>query len=86
MHFYIEHNFGHHLNVGTPKDGATARFNQNLYSFWFTSVTRQYLSAWKIQIEILNRQGLSFFHKKRYAMVSSNSANIFNFNLCFLFI
>ena len=64
MHFYIEHNFGHHLNVGTPKDGATARFNQNLYSFWFTSVTRQYLSAWKIQIEILNRQGLSFFSVK----------------------
>ena len=64
MHFYIEHNFGHHLNVGTPKDGATARFNQNLYSFWFTSVTRQYSSAWKIQIEILNRQGLSFFSIK----------------------
>jgi alkane 1-monooxygenase len=64
MHFYIEHNFGHHLNVATPKDGASARYNQTLYSFWFSSVTRQYKSAWKIQIEILNRKGLSFFSIK----------------------
>ena len=64
MHFYIEHNFGHHLNVATPEDGASARYNQTLYSFWFSSVTRQYKSAWKIQIEILNRKGLSFFSIK----------------------
>ena len=66
MHFYIEHNFGHHLNVATPQDGASARFNQTLYSFWFTSVTRQYKSAWKIQIEMLNRQGLSFLSIKSF--------------------
>ena len=64
MHFYIEHNFGHHLNVATPEDGASARYNQTLYSFWFSSVTRQYKSAWKIQIEILNRKGLPFFSIK----------------------
>ena len=64
MHFYIEHNFGHHLNVATPEDGASARFNQTLYSFWFSSVTRQYKSAWKIQIEMLNRKKLSFFSIK----------------------
>ena len=64
MHFYIEHNFGHHLNVATPEDGASARYNQTLYSFWFSSVTRQYKSAWKIQIEMLNRNGLSFFSIK----------------------
>ena len=64
MHFYIEHNFGHHLNVATPEDGASARYNQTLYSFWFSSVTRQYKSAWKIQIEILNRKSLSFFSIK----------------------
>ncbi len=64
MHFYIEHNFGHHLKVATPEDGASARYNQTLYSFWFSSVTRQYKSAWKIQIEMLNRKGLSFFSSK----------------------
>ena len=34
MHFYIEHNFGHHLHVATPEDGATAKYNQSVYSFW----------------------------------------------------
>ena len=28
MHFYIEHNFGHHLHAATQEDPATAIFNQ----------------------------------------------------------
>ena len=53
MHFYIEHNFGHHINVATPEDPATARYKQTLYSFWITSVIRTYISAWKIQLRLL---------------------------------
>ena len=64
MHFFIEHNYGHHLRVATPEDGATARYNQTVYGFWFTSVTRQYASAWRIQKDLLQRQGLSFFSVK----------------------
>ena len=64
MHFYIEHNFGHHLNVATPEDGATARYNQTVYSFWWTSVSKQYLSAWKLQLELLKRQNTGFFSIK----------------------
>lgn len=60
MHFYIEHNFGHHLNAATEEDPATAKYNQSVYSFWFTSVFRQYLKAWKIQGDLLKRQGRSF--------------------------
>jgi alkane 1-monooxygenase len=56
MHFYIEHNFGHHLHAATPEDPATARYNQSLYSFWFTSVFRQYVNAWKIQKHLLRKQ------------------------------
>lgn len=33
MHFYIEHNYGHHLHAATPEDPATARYNQSVYSF-----------------------------------------------------
>ena len=40
MHFYIEHNFGHHLPAATPEDPATARFNQSVYSFWLNSTIR----------------------------------------------
>ena len=64
MHFYIEHNFGHHLHVGTPEDGATAKYNQNVYSFWWSSVTKQYFGAWKRQLELLKAQKKSFLSLK----------------------
>ncbi|MDA9126782.1 alkane 1-monooxygenase [Flavobacteriaceae bacterium] len=64
MHFYIEHNFGHHKNVATPDDGATAKYNQTVFSFWITSVTKQYLDAWKCQIKLLKFQKCSFFSVK----------------------
>ena len=64
MHFYIEHNFGHHNNVATPKDPATAKFNQTVYSFWFTSVIGQYISAWRIQLQLLKIKNSRFFSFK----------------------
>ncbi len=60
MHFYIEHNFGHHANAATKEDPATAQYNQTVYSFWFTSVIRQYISAWKLQSKLLRNSGTSF--------------------------
>jgi len=64
MHFYIEHNFGHHLHAATKEDPATARYNQPVYSFWVTSVVRQYISAWKIQMKLLKNNSLSFLSLK----------------------
>lgn len=60
MHFYIEHNFGHHLHAATKEDPATARYKQTVYSFWVTSTIRQYVSAWKIQKRLLKNYNLSF--------------------------
>ena len=68
MHFYIEHNFGHHLHVATPEDGATAKYNQTVYSFWITSVSKQYIDAWKQQIHLLKTQNTSFFSIKNYML------------------
>lgn len=48
-HFYIEHNHGHHLHVSTPEDPSTAKYNQNLYAFWFQTVIGTYKKAWEIQ-------------------------------------
>jgi alkane 1-monooxygenase len=64
MHFYIEHNFGHHLHAATKEDPATARYNQTVYSFWVTSVFRQYYSAWKIQTNLLKINGFNFISFK----------------------
>ena len=68
MHFYIEHNYGHHLKVATPEDGATAKYNQNVYSFWVSSVTKQYFDAWKKQKELLSNSGSSFYSFKNDMM------------------
>lgn len=47
-HFTLEHNYGHHLRVGTPEDPATADKNQSVYSFFAQSVIQGYTHAWKI--------------------------------------
>lgn len=59
MHFYIEHNRGHHVTVATPEDPATSRKNESFYKFWFRSVFMGYLHAWKIETESLKRKGKS---------------------------
>ena len=64
MHFFIEHKFGHHLHAATHEDPATAKYNQTVYSFWITSVIRQYISAWKLQNKLLNQQRTSVFSPK----------------------
>lgn len=64
MHFYIEHNFGHHANAATKEDPATAQYNQTVYSFWFTSVFRQYFSAWCLQAKLLKGGKHSFLSIK----------------------
>lgn len=64
MHFYIEHNFGHHLHAATKEDPATAAYNQTVYSFWISSVFGQYTKAWKIQRKLLHNAGLGFLSLK----------------------
>ncbi|NRB59577.1 MAG: alkane 1-monooxygenase [Winogradskyella sp.] len=64
MHFYIEHNYGHHLHAATPEDPATAKYNQSVYSFWITSTVRQYINAWKIQYKLLKNSKSSFVSLK----------------------
>ena len=61
MHFFIEHNLGHHKHVATPLDPATSRFGENIYAFFWRSVTQSYWSAWKIENKILAKKGQSFW-------------------------
>ncbi|EAR02799.1 alkane 1-monooxygenase [Maribacter sp. HTCC2170] len=61
MHFYIEHNHGHHANAATKNDPATAKYNQSVYSFWFTSVIKQYINSWKIQQKLRKNNNTPLF-------------------------
>ncbi len=56
LHFFIEHNQGHHKNVSTHDDPASARFGESLYHFWLRSVFYSYISAWNIELKRLERQ------------------------------
>ena len=55
MHFFIEHNRGHHKNVSTPEDPNSARKGEILYFFWVRSVVMAYLSAWKIAFQDMKK-------------------------------
>ena len=59
MHFFIEHNRGHHVRVATPEDPATSRKGENFYAFWLRSVRDGFRSAWELECERLKKKGLS---------------------------
>jgi alkane 1-monooxygenase len=48
-HFLPYHNGGHHFNVATPHDAATARKNELLYTFWIRSHFSSYIEAWQLE-------------------------------------
>lgn len=72
-HFRIEHVFGHHRYIGTPRDPATARYGEGFYRFWARSVYGQLRSAWYLECDRLARAGrarISFSNRAlMYALV-----------------
>ncbi len=61
MHFFIEHNKGHHKNVATPHDPATARYGEILYTFWIRSTIGSYWNAWLLENTRLKKEGKAIF-------------------------
>jgi len=57
--FALEHVYGHHKNVCLPSDPATAKRNQNLYTFIISAIITEQRDAWKIEFEHLQRRGYS---------------------------
>ena len=55
--FAIEHVYGHHLNLGTPADPATAQRGENVYHFLFRSTFGQIKGSWHIEANRLARSG-----------------------------
>lgn len=64
MHFFIEHNRGHHKNVGTHEDASTARRNEPVYFFWLRSIRNVYVKAWQIAGDEQKKKGKSFLHNE----------------------
>ena len=60
LHFFIEHNRGHHQRVATADDPATSRRGDVVYSFWWRSITGGVRSAWDLETTRLGRKGRSW--------------------------
>jgi alkane 1-monooxygenase len=61
MHFFIEHNKGHHKRVATPEDPSSARKGEWIYSFYFRTIIFSYLSAWQIANREVLKKGRPIF-------------------------
>jgi alkane 1-monooxygenase len=63
MHFFIEHNKGHHKNVGMEKDPGSARLGEPVYAFYVRTIIFSYIDAWRIanrEIYKKNKHLISF--------------------------
>lgn len=69
QHFFIEHNRGHHKNVATDLDPASARMGEWLFPFWFRSVTGSWRSAWRLEEERLQKAGIPFWSTRNEMLV-----------------
>ena len=61
LHFFIEHNRGHHKRVATPHDPSSARYGEPVYAFYFRTIVYSYFSAWHIAGRELRKKGFKTF-------------------------
>ncbi|CAE80032.1 alkane 1-monooxygenase [Bdellovibrio bacteriovorus] len=66
-HYAIEHVYGHHKNVATPEDPATARKNEWIYTYHFRSFFGGLWDAFKLENKRLNNKPL--WHRVRHRIV-----------------
>jgi len=57
MHFFTEHNLGHHMKVATDDDPASAKRGDWLYARWVRSIVGGVRSAWHIETCRIARKG-----------------------------
>ncbi len=94
MHFFIEHNKGHHRRVSTPEDPASARYGESVYAFYIRSMVFSYLSAWQIAGREMKKKGLPVLHWKnemlRYQLVQAAFTALvwvaFGWKACLIFL
>ncbi|KGL61523.1 alkane 1-monooxygenase [Polaribacter sp. Hel1_33_49] len=83
-HFLPYHNGGHHYNVATPNDAATARKNEVLFTFWIRSHFSSYIEAWKLENKRMIQEQRSWFHHQN-RMVIYSICNVVLLSLIYFF-
>jgi len=69
-HFTIEHNRGHHRNVSTPEDPASARMGESIYKFALREIPGAFFEAWNIERERLSNRGKPVWHPNNQILQS----------------
>lgn len=70
-HFRVEHNTGHHSDVATPRDSATARFGEGLWAFMLREYPGAWKRAWRLESKRAARKGYSRFSLKNEVVVAT---------------
>lgn len=70
--FSIEHVYGHHANVGTPTDPATAKRGESLYPFILRSTIGSYAHVWNLEKERLAKTGKSVWNPVHSRLMRGN--------------
>ncbi|WP_442267381.1 alkane 1-monooxygenase [Tenacibaculum sp. ZS6-P6] len=84
-HFLPYHNAGHHFNVATPEDAATAKKNELLYVFWVRSQIMSYIEAWKIENRRLKTSDRTWFHYQNRMIIYTAAHIILLCSIYFFF-
>lgn len=85
MHFFIEHNRGHHKNIATRFDPATSRRGELIYTFFFRSITGGFLSAWHLENDRLKKKGMSVWSLKNEMVQFTLIQVVFTASIFFIF-
>ncbi|HEY1080022.1 MAG TPA: alkane 1-monooxygenase [Bdellovibrio sp.] len=78
-HYGIEHVFGHHKNVGTPLDPATAKKNEWIYTYFLRSYFWGFVDALKLEHKRLRSKG--FWHPLKSRVLLWGAFQLF-INFC----
>ena len=71
MHFFIEHNRGHHMHVATEEDPGSSRYGENIYAFFWRSITTGWLSARTLERDRLQKAGQAIWNLQNEMLVYS---------------
>ncbi len=84
-HFTIDHNLGHHRNVSTPGDPASARMGESIYKFAAREIPGAFIEAWAIEIDRLRRRGRPVWHPNNQILQSYYVTALLNGGLIYAF-
>ena len=69
-HFCIEHNLGHHRDVSTPEDPASARMGESIYRFTLREIPGAARRGWQEEAKRLQKRGLKVWSMDNHILQS----------------